>query len=131
MTFRTEDELLSATNTDDTDKRMQRALKIRKEIRALASDAIRRDDEECASAMEQLHFLNGVALLGLHAKKPYDFIDFELAAQPEDPGENPDVFRLLPVLVNEPDDDELEDILGQCEEGLAAWRKEVPPVVVN
>jgi len=131
MTFQTEDQLLSATDTDDTDKKMQRALKIRKAIRVLAADAIRRDNDECTSAMQELYLLIGVALLALHELKPYEFMASEIVAQPEDPPEDADMFSLLPVVDNQPGERDIEYILGFCDKALTSWRTEVPPAAVN
>ena len=123
MTFCTEDQLLSATKIDDTDKRMQRAVKLRREIRVVGRAALRRrhNDAELA-ALQQLYLTIGCAVLGLHAMRNYDFITFQLQCQPDQPRGRADMFLGFPTLISEPDVEEIDELLDETDEGLAAWR---------
>jgi len=123
MTFCTEDQLLSATKIDDTDKRMQRAIKLRREIRVLGRAALGRKSKDELSALEVLYFTIGCAVLGLHAMKKYDFIAFQLECQPDRPRKQADMFLGFPKLMSQPDVEEIDELLDETDEGLASWRK--------
>ena len=113
--YATEDRLLNASKPDRLDRIAQRAVRVRRQVRALALEAGRLDDQDGAAAMELMHFQISVALLGLNELRPYEFVQSELAALKNS---EPEPFQLRATLIGELDINEVEALVNESEADL-------------